>query len=724
MEFPPQRQSQSVPTCTTTGLTVFSLPWRIEPGRHSLTVVVKATLDIVPDGVARLRDEADPPSGDLCFDDDPNGSVLHPSDFAYIKPHCDVVLTGHAFATKRGAQAAHVRFAFGKSQNGFDRRIAVFGARHWTTLGLTAPRSFETVPLIYERAFGGEQYQANPVGIGIDGASLPQLETPSDLIMGPTDRPEPACFAGYSQSWAVRRNKLGTYDEHWARDHYPFFPADFDATYFQAAPPAQQLAAIQGDEPFILQGMHAEFGCIEGRLPDLHPRCFIQAVAQAGADFTELELRLDTVAFNTDEMKVNLVWRALLDVSDFEASELAELYLLLEGENEDISLAEASERYRIERMLMDGTEQLESVPPPANTSPEYQNEALAAHDQRVRERLLEQGLPAALLSSTKQQTEVAPPPPAPSLPDRDNDEVRIRVIALLAVDGNLNECDLSNGDLSELDFSSRCLVGADFTNSRLVGSRFDQSDLRGAILAGCNMSDASLADAKLQQADFSRSVLDGAVMVRAEFGDTDFSDASATHLDARQTRGERPTFAGANLSHAQFNEAQITKADFIATKLDGASFESAILPDIFLYDAQGKVSFKGATIENARADGASLAESHFGGVTANGSVFDGADLSACNFFSSSLRGVGLVKANCAEILLGGCDLSEARMARADLSKANLIKANLMKASIEAANLSGADLRGANLYAAEVFEANLDGADLTDALIGKTKLEAR
>ena len=51
-------------------------------------------------------------------------------------------------------------------------------------------------------------------------------------------------------AWPDRANKLGKqYGEAWRRSRSPFYAEDFDADYFQAAPPDQRLdAPLRGDE--------------------------------------------------------------------------------------------------------------------------------------------------------------------------------------------------------------------------------------------------------------------------------------------------------------------------------------------------------------------------------------------------------------------------------------------------------------------------------------------
>src|SRR5262249_3515467 len=172
-------------------------------------------------------------------------------------------------------------------------------------LAPTEPRRFETIPLVYENAFGGPGFDRNPVGTGHGSSTrLPNLEDPQHLVKSPGDTPGPASCGAGPMLWHARWSQLGPYGGDWLATRWPYFPEDFDWKFFQAAPPSQQLERVEGDEPFELTGMHAEYPRLEGSLPRLLPRCFARKTSRA---LEEIALRLDTVSFDVDEMKLNLV---------------------------------------------------------------------------------------------------------------------------------------------------------------------------------------------------------------------------------------------------------------------------------------------------------------------------------------------------------------------------------------------------------------------------------
>ena len=88
---------------------------------------------------------------------------------------------------------------------------------------------------------------------------------------------EPAGFAPTDLSWPQRIEKAGKYDEEWLQKLYPGLAKDIDWTFFNVAPPDQQLPGFfRGDEEFLLRNLHPEHPELRCRLPGLQLRCFLR----------------------------------------------------------------------------------------------------------------------------------------------------------------------------------------------------------------------------------------------------------------------------------------------------------------------------------------------------------------------------------------------------------------------------------------------------------------
>ena len=680
---------------TKTRLAAFSMPWRMGRNQPTLTVIVKARGELVPDGEVRLHDVPALPSGDR-HRAGPQSSLLHPSDFALFKARCDIVLSGAIYPARDDATVRVAQLEVGADpERGIRRRIAVMGPRTWRSDVPSKPTRFERLPILYELCFGGASVDANPVGTGLAGTAPPNFEHPDSLLRTSGDRPPPVGFGAIAAGWPARSSKLGSYDEVWRSERFPYFPDDFDGAFFQAAPPEQQMDSVAAGAPYALVGMHPEHDTLRGTLPLWRPCCFaVRAAADAAnqLSYQAVELKLDTVAFRPDELEVDLLWRGVIDVADNDASDIEELFV-------DI----------------------------ADAMPMELEQAAAAHG--LQSELAQQLARAGGAAGVNVAGAIHPsqrPLPERVWPARDACPMRARALALLADDArDLRGVDLSGGELSELDFSGCDLSRANLRGARLVAAKLDGAALAQALLAEANLTDASLRGARLDQADLTGAVLEQAIL----------AEASLNHVDLRGARGAGASFEGARGSlaklgrgdwrNARFAEAELMGLDLSHADVSGAVFDDAVIDEIRLYEVRAKrASFRCARLNDARADEASLVECVFDRAQADGAVLDGADLRGSSFRGASLQRAGLVSADCTSAVFSGARLRDARLRRAVLDGAQLQGADLLGASLERADLRRADLTGSNLYGAELLEAQLEGAVLEGALVANTKLVAR
>jgi hypothetical protein len=204
--------------------------------------------------------------------------------------------------------------------------VDVIGERVWIkaagTTRLTHPLPVDTIPLGYDRAFGGkdpagpELEPRNPCGTGFwsgrgvfpDKLRAPNLEDPRRRITAITDRPPPAGFGPVGPGWEPRSRFAGTYDTAWKETRFPLLPRDFDRSFFNAA--STDLVAkgyLRGDDPAVVINASPKES-LSFYLPGVPPPHVLLARAR-GVDVA-LDTRLDTVIIDTDEMKVALLWRA------------------------------------------------------------------------------------------------------------------------------------------------------------------------------------------------------------------------------------------------------------------------------------------------------------------------------------------------------------------------------------------------------------------------------
>ena len=312
-------------------------------GIDTLFAIVKGTFTIGER--VDVSDEQVPVTMQPIFHGDPSSTSLKAaSDLSLSKPSTDVVVLGDACAPRgRPTRTMDVRVSVGPVAE----TVRVVGDRVWqtdgVTYGTTPPAPFETMPLTWERAFGGRdesdrgprEESRNPVGTGyrasdgqrpVDGTPLPNLEDPRDPIASWKHRPRPVCFAPIAPQWEPRRSCAGTYDEEWQKQRAPYLPADFDPRFLQIAPPPLiATTPLNGGEPVELVGFQPQ-GEMRLALPSLRPR----VVFRLNGRTEERPAMLDTVILEPTARRLQLVWRAAF-TCDKQALKVREVEALLDA---------------------------------------------------------------------------------------------------------------------------------------------------------------------------------------------------------------------------------------------------------------------------------------------------------------------------------------------------------------------------------------------------------
>jgi len=290
-------------------------------GIDTLYVVVKATLKLLPK--LSLADVQVPPTlADEYYGDPATSSLRSCSEMHLGKPGTDVLLIGRAWAPgKRPVRQTQVAMSVAERK----KTIQVSGDRTWRNGRPSDPQAFESIPLVWERAFGGFHKRGdrvlaeerNPVGCGFaqglsahdtEGRAVPNLEDPATPLGKIGDAAVPVCFAPIAPSWLPRRTFAGTYDARWQRQRAPFLPDDFDSRFFHCA--SAEFAFdryLSGGEPVRISGVTPD-GPIEFTVPDARLHV---GVTVAGSP-AEPEAHLETLAIEPDDNRVCFTWRASL----------------------------------------------------------------------------------------------------------------------------------------------------------------------------------------------------------------------------------------------------------------------------------------------------------------------------------------------------------------------------------------------------------------------------
>ncbi len=294
-------------------------------GAEVWLVAVKCTFDISADGSTDVSAEQPPVLRVPEYYGEPvTSSLKYEADLVLTKATTDVIVVGHAYAPGgRPVTDMEVAFRVGPIQ----KVLRVVGDRAWDATGMSAPRPFVQMPIVYERAFGGVDRKSahpecdwewrNPVGTGFaasrdnaTGAALPNIEYPDDPLKSWTDRPRPAGFGAIGGHWQPRAGFAGTYGDEWKKNRDPLLPDDFDTRFFQCAPEDQQAPAfLRGGEPVVLYRLTPR-----EELRFSLPKVFLGFETQFldGTREVHKERRLHTVILEPDFPRVSLVWHTAL----------------------------------------------------------------------------------------------------------------------------------------------------------------------------------------------------------------------------------------------------------------------------------------------------------------------------------------------------------------------------------------------------------------------------
>jgi hypothetical protein len=263
-------------------------------------------------------------------------------DSGIPKPCAEYLVAGSCHAPAGAVQqASQVCVRVG----GLAKTLDVFGDRYWKKgfaggCSISEPRAFSEMPLTWQNGFGGPGFAANPLGKGFaeltdkSGVSvrlLPNVEWPDRLIASPGDRPPPAGFGTIGPDWLQRRPKMGTFDERWFKNRWPYFPKDMDYRFYNEASEDQQQDAFwRGDEEILITNMHPVQRAIRSALPGRRVRCLV-TIAGTDRDQSalvhDLGMRADTVWLFPSVNRAAIFWRGTVAVADDEGTAVGRVFV-------------------------------------------------------------------------------------------------------------------------------------------------------------------------------------------------------------------------------------------------------------------------------------------------------------------------------------------------------------------------------------------------------------
>ena len=296
-------------------------------GNQFWVVLVKATYLIKDDETTEMASSQEPICHAPVYSGEPGrSSLLRESEFVVEHPGTDVTILGSAYAAQQKATPV---VDVGVSVGAAVKVLRVFGARIWQAgvFGprMTSPEPFVSMPVTYERAFGGtnalagggqEKEPRNPIGTGFSssadhlvGKAVPNVEDPLQLIDSWHSRPKPAGLGPIPAMWSPRLEYAGTFDERWREKRMPLWPMDYDPRQAQSAhPDLVMVEPLKGGEKVMLTNLSPN-----SRLSFRIPRVYVNLTTFTRTDRIRQSMQLDRVIIEPDVRKVMTVWRSSLN---------------------------------------------------------------------------------------------------------------------------------------------------------------------------------------------------------------------------------------------------------------------------------------------------------------------------------------------------------------------------------------------------------------------------
>lgn len=745
--------------------------WQLRPPRPSLTVVCKQTLTLALDGPSALSEEPVPCVAGAYHDDDPEQSLRHDDDLALFKPRGEWLLAGTCHPPRPTPTSA-----VGVRVGALAKRLAVFGDRHFTAMGLgiSEPVPFTSMPLRWERSFGGPGVPTNPLGRGVEPVDasggrrvpLPNIEDPAALVRGPSSRPPPCGAFPILPTWRPRADLTGTYDERWRRTRWPYLPEDFAWEHFNAAPVDQRLTGYwRGDEAIVLENLVEGTAIVRTRLPGIRPRLFLVPVGGDARALVEVRLSLDTITIDGDARQIYCAWRGLHELAREDLADIAAIFVVddpleaprdrraLEAEYQAILDAEAADEAAFD---------LAPIPEPVAPHPAAHASSHALHPTPAATAITDSPSPPRSPPASRATPSAAPRSPpashASSSPPRDDLDAlqHLRAMYLAASLPVPAELERRLAGVTAVPTAPLAAPLTALTTSQpaapplaapapppsprdpqraAAGRAVAIAALQGGrSLAGLDLAEADLSDLDLHGHDLRGAILRGAALTRARLGAADLSKAILAAADLREADLAGADLEGADLSAARASRIRAPRARLLGALATRADFSSADLSAADLSGADlSEVDLSEADLSGARAHGvdltrAKLTRAKLIRVDLREASIEGVDATALVLRGSVLAdiradaGTRLDRADLRECDARGAHLAGASLTEADLTRVPLARADLRGADLSGAHLAGADLEGARLEGANLAGASLLRADLAGAILTGADLE--
>lgn len=658
-------------------------------------------------------------------------------DAGIPKKHGEFLVTGSAHAPDGNpVESMRTRIEIGDRV----KELRVFGDRYFDGDHVTRPEPFDSMPIDWQRAFGGEGFKKNPLGKGMCKIEtgphagrwpLPNIEDPERPYGLKGQRPDPSGFGPLDISWPQRMKMAGTHDEAWLKTRFPGFPDDIRWEYFNTALPDQWRKGFwAGGERYRIEGMHSDFPALEGEVPNLLTRCFFRLKQDQALH--EAKTALSTLWFLPGIELLVLIYQGSIGVGEYDAHDVETLVLGAEFPEQSRTASHYEEvmarRINPGEDTMDMLDMIRDEPlmPTGLVRSPAQNvlDRLDAEGQSPLVRNIESALDEALEEAREKTTELGHEFPEHMVPERD---LSMKLPKPEEIDAFLNDkyqlmYDTTLDAYARRD-EARARVSEELDKRPELGKsmddlvaddqgpgapKFNAEEMRSQLQGHCDRIRENGSD----PADLEAMLNDPARFQQwreAEEGLQDLYRMAAHHqepvkpLENSTTRVEEliaMLARGQSVANLDFCGVDLSGLDLSGRDLSGIFLESAILANTNLSGANLKDSvlahahLRETTLDNAnldeanlgkasliqvRARGASLRETVLEGARIGDTDFSGATISGMQvFFQARIRRCNFSGVKCADLVFNEMDLNGCIFSESAFSGSVFIKSDLTK----------------------------------------------
>jgi uncharacterized protein YjbI with pentapeptide repeats len=548
-------------------------------------------------------------------------------------------------------------------------------------------------------------------------------------------------------TFAARRALAGTFDENYVRDHAPGLPDDHHPSVFNTAQPEQRTRGLwRGDERFLVDNMCRDKSRLEGSLPGLVTRTFVEQTTSDGPRFIEVPLGIDTVwLFPTAGLGL-VVAHGSTTIADRDARDVTALVAACET----LDATRPLEHYRAalerrrdkDRGALYDLSDSDLMPPPESgvvanidlgTMGQWTKQdghlrqrthnGAVRRRQRAREHLLADGKDPAAFGLAD---DLAPLEPLPDPGDFDATVSRMEANAerLKRTESEAAErkerwaadsaAELAKvGKTSPLDEATEETGGPPKYRAK---AHLEQLAARAAAARGAGAPQLDL-EAQLANPTFRERLSELERRARAGYLTGAHYGTPAPPMTSESSQMARVVVelareANESLAERDFTGASLAGMDLRELDLCGAMLEGADL--------------RGADLSGANLEGAVLARADLSKAVLRGTKLARANLGRANLTDADLGGALMPEAILTEATTRGASFREANLCGAEVSRmswegVDLAGASFVRTTFMRANLSGANLSGANLEAATLLECTLDGTRLDRARLERVNV---